>query len=85
MITMKKSFLAAAGAALVTIAVSVSVYANNRKNETEDLFYANVEALADGEGGYSCPGACITWSGTTGGGLDCMCHRYVGRCKRWCD
>ncbi len=48
---MKKSFLIAAGAALVAIAVSVFVYVNNGKNETEDLFYANVEALAGDEGG----------------------------------
>ncbi len=48
---MKKSFLTAAGTALVAIAVSVFVYVNNGKNETEDLFYANVEALASDEGG----------------------------------
>ncbi len=47
---MKKSFLIAAGAALVSIAVSVYVYADNGKNEMEDLFYANVEALAETEG-----------------------------------
>ncbi len=48
---MKKSFLIAAGAALAAIAVSVFVYANNGKNEMDDLFYANVEALARNEGG----------------------------------
>ncbi len=47
---MKKSLLTAAGAALVAIAVSVFVYVNNGKNEMDDLFYANVEALARNEG-----------------------------------
>ena len=48
---MKKSLLIAAGVALAAIAVSVFVYVNNGKNEMDDLFYANVEALADSEGG----------------------------------
>lgn len=25
------------------------------------------------------------WTGSTGGGIDCLCHRYVGRCKSWRD
>ncbi len=48
---MKKSLLTAAGAALASIAVSVFVYVDNGKNEMDDLFYANVEALARNEGG----------------------------------
>ncbi len=47
---MKKSFLTAAGTALASIAVSVFVYVNNGKNETDEFFNANVEALARSEG-----------------------------------
>ncbi len=56
MITMKKSLLAAAGAALATIAVSVFVYANNVKNEANEFFNANVETLArnEGSGNHTC-------------------------------
>ncbi|MDE7127729.1 MAG: hypothetical protein K2O58_07540 [Bacteroidales bacterium] len=48
---MKKALSIAAVAALVAAAVSISVYVNSVKNEMDDLFYANVEALARGEGG----------------------------------
>ena len=82
---MKKNMILAAGAVLAAAAVSAFVYVNNGRNSMDDLFNANVEALARNEGGYPCPGACLTWTGSTGGGMDCMCHRYVGRCKKWCD
>ena len=60
----KKSLLIAAGAAFAAIAVSVFVYVNNGKNEMDDLFYANVEALADDEGGGF--GPMCSQSGTPG-------------------
>ena len=83
---MKRYFILAAGAVLVAAAVSAFVYVNNEKNESMAFFKANVEVLAKEEGsGYDCPGACLTWTGSTGGGIDCICHRYVGRCKKWCD
>lgn len=46
---MKKNFLVAAVVALVAAAVSVFFYVNNGKNEMDDFFNANVEALADDE------------------------------------
>ncbi|MCM1502616.1 MAG: NVEALA domain-containing protein [Bacteroidales bacterium] len=46
---MRKKFLVAVGAAIVTAAVSVFVYVNNEKDSMDDLFFANVEALARGE------------------------------------
>jgi len=71
---------------LIVVAVSAGIFAYlNSGSRSDDLFPANVEALADNEGSYPCPGACLTWTGSNGGGMDCMCHRYVGRCKRWCD
>ncbi|MDE6871583.1 MAG: hypothetical protein K2J62_05605 [Bacteroidales bacterium] len=48
---MKKALSIAAVAALVTAAVSISVYVNGGRNEMDDIFYANVEALANDEGG----------------------------------
>ena len=83
-INMTKKIVLAAGAVLVAAAVSAFVCVNNGRTSMDDLFYANVEALADGEGGYACPGACLTWTGSWGGGLDCMCGRYTGRCQKWC-
>ncbi|MDE6871820.1 MAG: hypothetical protein K2J62_06860 [Bacteroidales bacterium] len=47
---MKKALSIAAVAALVAAAVSISVYVNGGRNEMDDLFYANVEALANDEG-----------------------------------
>lgn len=47
---MKKALFIAVGAALVAVAVSVFTYVNNGKNEMDNLFNANVEALADDEG-----------------------------------
>lgn len=41
----------AAGVALLAAAVSASVYVNNGRNPMDDLFSANVEALARNEGG----------------------------------
>ena len=47
---MKKALSIAAVAALVAAAVSISVYVNSGRNEMDDLFYANIEALANDEG-----------------------------------
>ena len=67
----KKSLLIAAGAALAAIAVSVFVYVNNGKNEMDDLFYANVEALARDEG--TPVKTCYTqnWAGERGSYIFC--------------
>ena len=51
---MKKRILLAAGAVLVTAAVSVFVYVKNWNNSMDKLF--NVKALAEGEGGAGCTG-----------------------------
>ena len=42
---MKKTFLLAAGAALLAAAVSAFVYVKNENNAMNELFNANVEAL----------------------------------------
>jgi hypothetical protein len=55
---MKKNILLAAGAVLVAAAVSVFVYVKNENNSMDELFNANVEALANNEEGISgtcCP------------------------------
>ena len=50
---MKKNILLAAGAVLLAAAVSAFVYVKNENNSMNELFNANVEALARGEsGGY---------------------------------
>ena len=46
---MKKKIFLAAGAVLVAAAVSVFVCVNNERNSMDELFNANVEALADDE------------------------------------
>ncbi|MCM1177420.1 MAG: hypothetical protein NC308_01825 [Clostridium sp.] len=55
---MRKKFLVAVGAAIVTAAVSVFVYVNNEKDSMDDLFFANVDALSkeeiDPDGYVSC-------------------------------
>lgn len=48
---MKKKFFATVAVAIVVAAVSVFVSVNNGKSGKDDLFNANVEALADDEGG----------------------------------
>lgn len=50
---MKRSLVLAAGAVLVAAAVSAFVYVNNGRNSMDDLFNANVEALARNESGGS--------------------------------
>ena len=85
---MKKKVLFAAGAMIIAAAVSAAVCLNIGQTRHNDLFEQNLDALARGEGtssGYDCPGACLTWTGSTGGGLDCMCDRYADRCKTWCS
>lgn len=51
LLIMKKNFFLAAGVALVAVAVSISVYVKNGNNVKNDLISANVEALAQTEGG----------------------------------
>ncbi len=53
---MKRNILLAAGAMLVAAAVSAFVYVKNERNSMDELFNANVEALAEGEGGAGCTG-----------------------------
>ncbi len=48
---MKKNIFLAAGAVLVAAAVSVFVCVSNEQNSMDELFNANVEALANNEGG----------------------------------
>ena len=81
----KKKIIFAAAAVFMAASVSVFTYISSERNTMDGLFNANVEALAISESGYQCPNACLTWTGSMGGGIDCMCERYVGRCKRWCD
>ena len=50
---MKKKIFLAAGAVLVAAAVSVFVCVNNERNSMDELFNANVEALADDESSNS--------------------------------
>ncbi len=47
---MKKNILLAAGSVLVAAAVSVFVYVKNENSSMDELFNANVEALANNEG-----------------------------------
>lgn len=77
---MKKSIILVA-TVIIAAALSAIAYAGSRQ---DDAFVENLEAL-DSAPEYPCPGGCLTWSGSTGGGLDCQCQRYSGRCKRWCD
>lgn len=53
---MKRSLVLAAGAVLVAAAVSAFVYVNNGRNSMDDLFNANVEALASQESDSDCTG-----------------------------
>ena len=48
---MKKKVFLVAGAVLFAAAVSAIVYVNNERNSMDELFNANVEALASGEHG----------------------------------
>lgn len=59
----------------------------SRQNTTQlsDVALANIEAMSSGEGGYACPGACLTYKAGGGGGLLCDCSRFLGRCEKWCD
>ncbi len=66
---------------IVVAALSAIAYAGTGQ---DDAFVENFEAL-DSAPEYPCPGACLTWEGSIGGGIDCKCQRYVGRCKKWCD
>ncbi len=81
---MKKFLISAAAAAALVTGLVLGLHS---MRNLDPILEANVEALTrnEGGGGYDCPGACLTWAGSTGGGIDCMCHRYAGRCKRWCD
>ena len=67
--TMKKHILLAAGAVLVVAAVSVFVYVKNERNSMDELFNANVEALAQQETGLS---------------ILCDNYSYVIVCKYTC-
>jgi len=53
---MKRIIILAAGILLSTAAVSAFVYVNNGRNSLNNMFNANVEALADGEDGAVCTG-----------------------------
>lgn len=64
----------------IVIVTSVYTYAGNNGSLDE-----NARILESVTSIYKCPGACLTWKGSNGGGLDCMCHRYLGVCKKWCD
>ena len=82
---MKRLLISAAAAAALVTGLVLGLHSIRN---LDPILEANVEALTRNEGGgggYDCPGACLTWAGSTGGGIDCMCHRYTGRCKRWCD
>ena len=50
---MKKKVFLVAGAVFFAAAVSAIVYVNNERNSMDELFNANVEALARGEIGGS--------------------------------
>ena len=80
---MKQKVLVILATLIVALATVSTVICINLKKT--NIFEANVDALARMEGGYACPGACLTWTGSTGGGLDCLCDRYTGRCKTWCS
>lgn len=53
---MKKKVFLVAGAVFFAAAVSAIVYVNNERNSMDELFNANVEALASGESGVGCTG-----------------------------
>lgn len=75
----KKSVIIVAAVAVAVIGISAVAYAGSATTLSENADLLSVQS------GYPCPGACLTWTGSTGGGLDCMCQRYVGKCKKWCD
>lgn len=76
---MKKRSVIIVAVAAAVIGISAVAYAGS-----VTAFSENVNLLST-QSGYPCPGACLTWTGSTGGGIDCLCHRYVGRCKSWRD
>lgn len=77
-----KKILISFAALAVSAAAIIAVNANNRMDEQ---FEANVEALAEGEGGgVNCPGMCSAWGIWGGGGIDCLCNYYSGNCKSFC-
>ncbi|MDE6422775.1 MAG: hypothetical protein K2K95_05075, partial [Muribaculaceae bacterium] len=57
---------------------------SNNDISSSTLTTANIAALTQYESSYSCPDACMDWSGNNGGGIACDCGRYVGKCKRRC-
>ena len=73
---MKKTFLLAAGAALLAAAVSAFVYVKNENNAMNNLFEANVEALARGEIGGS--RIMCSQSGTPGDHIMPLCSNCHG-------
>ena len=60
---MKRKFIFVAGAVLVAVAVSVFVYIKNEKKSINELFNANVEALAKEE--IIVGNLCMVWHGYT--------------------
>ena len=68
---MKKNIFLAAGAVLVAAAVSVFVCVSNERNSMDELFNANVEALANNEGGGSQQCYCISDYGPIMYGIFC--------------
>ena len=69
---MKKTILLAAGAVLLAATVSTFVYVKNGSDSMDELFDANVEALANGEG------AVTTWS--CDGSVLKRCSAVCGSC-----
>ncbi|MCM1502606.1 MAG: hypothetical protein NC115_08095 [Bacteroidales bacterium] len=72
---MKHKFIVAAGAALVTAAVSAFVYVKNGSSPMDEFFNANVEALARTETEM---GAMCSQTGTSGSYHMPLCSKCNG-------
>jgi hypothetical protein len=82
---MKKFILGGIAAIVIAALAAVNVNMNSQsENLLSDIALANVEALADGEGGNACPGNCNSWQGSGGGGVACDCARFTGICYNYC-
>ena len=81
---MKKKIFGGIAVVAIAVAMTLNVNFSTKDNTLSNISLANVEALADGEGGNPCPGNCNSWQGAGGGGNACDCARFTGICYNYC-
>ena len=76
----RKLFFAAGVTVLLSAAVFASVHINNKKNVMSEFFYANVEALASGEGNTNCSFGTVIKKESS---HTLICRGYGSLCCEW--